>query len=95
MHTLIIEKATSLILQSRYDNSTGEKMPIAQVLEAYCNDTSTVASTVEIVEIPPQKFNLTIGKHVYQNGQILVSPTWIEPSVVIPAPEQATEPNAE
>lgn len=89
MHTLIIEKATSLILQSRYDSSTGEKMPIAQVLETYCKDTDTVPATVEIVEIPFQQFELTIGKHIYQNGQILVSPTWVEPPVVVPTP--ATE----
>jgi hypothetical protein len=89
MHTLIIEKATSLILHSRYDNSTGEKMPIAQVLETYCSDSNTNPSTVEIVEIPFQKFSLTIGKHIYKDGQISVSPTWVEPPVVVPPPEQS------
>ena len=84
MHTLIIEKATSLILHSRYDNSTGEKMPIAQVLQTYCNDTNTAPATVEAIEIPFQKFSLTIGKHIYKNGQISVSPTWVEPKIVAP-----------
>jgi len=75
MHTLILDKTTKVILQSRYDTSTGEKMPIAQVLETYCNDTNTAASTVEIVEIPFIKFDLVIGKHVYKDGQISVIPT--------------------
>lgn len=84
MHTLIIEKATSLILHSRYDSSTGAKMPIAQVLETYCKDTNTAPATVEIVEIPFQQFELTIGKHIYQNGRISVNPKWVEPPVVAP-----------
>jgi hypothetical protein len=74
MHTLILDKTTKSILQSRYDNSTGEKMPIAQVLETYCNDTNTATSMVEIVEIPFTKFDLVIGKHVYKDGQISISP---------------------
>lgn len=93
MHTLIIEKATNLILHSRYDNSTGEKMPIEQVLETYCSDTNTAPATVETIEIPFQKFSLTIGKHIYKDGQISVSPTWVEPPVV-EAPV-AEEPAAE
>lgn len=82
MHTLIIEKATNLILHSRYDNSTGEKMPIALVLETYCNDTNTAFNTVEIIEISFQKFELNIGKHIYVDEKILVSPTWVEPPVL-------------
>lgn len=90
MHTLVIEKATKLILQSRHDNSTGEKMPPPQVLGEYCRGTNTPVDTVEVVEIAPTKFDLVVGKHIYQDGEIAVSPNWVEPPVVEPSAVEPT-----
>lgn len=84
MHTLIIQKSGGVILQSRYDNSTGTKMEAAEVLSTFVSDNNIDAATVEIVEIPFTKFTLTVGKNIYNkvNGQIEDNPLWIEPPAV-------------
>jgi hypothetical protein len=84
MHTIIFNKATQVILQSRYDTSTGEKMPIDEVLKFYCKDNGIDSASVEIVEIPFTEFMLEIGKQIYnkQTGSVEISPTWVEPARV-------------
>ena len=84
MHTLIFNKTTQVILHSRYDTSTGEKMLIEDVLKFYCKDNSVDSASVEIVEIPFTEFDLSIGKHIYnkQTGSIEINPTWVEPARV-------------
>lgn len=82
MHTLIIQKSDSLILQSRFDSSTGGKMAIDQVLSTYISDNNANAETIEIVEIPFVKFDLEVGKHIYNKstGAIEQNPNWSEPA---------------
>ena len=82
MHTLIIDKATQIILQSRYDLSTGEKMPKEKILEFYCVDNDVNAQSVDVVEIPFTKFELETGKQIYnkQTGSIEINPNWVEPA---------------
>jgi hypothetical protein len=91
MHTLILEKATKLVCQSRVDNATGTKMPINDVLAVYCEDNKVDASLYEIIEIAPSKFVVEHGKHAYVDGQFVVHPDWIEP----PAAETASIPVAD
>lgn len=90
MHTLVIEKTTNLILQSRFDNSTGAKMPMDEVLQTYCENNNRDPATVDVIEIPFTKFELVIGKHIYEDGQIAVSPNWVEPPVVEPSAVEPT-----
>jgi len=82
MHTLIIDKTTKVIYQSRFDNSTGEKMTLNQVKEFYCKDNNIDQSLVEAVEIPFTEFVLDIGKYVYVNNKISINPDWSEPPKV-------------
>jgi len=82
MYTLILNKRTKLILQSRYDTSTGEKMSVDAVLNTYCEFNNTDISTVEIVEIPYTNFQIELGKHIYENGEIKVDPNWVQPPSV-------------
>lgn len=94
MHTLIIEKSTKVILQSRYDNSTGTKMSMEEVLQAYCEGNNCDIESVEVVEIPFTKFEFVIGKHVYQDGQIAVNPDWREPPAVETSSIPVSDPGA-
>lgn len=82
MHTLILDKATQIILQSRFDNSTGTKMPISDVLNYYCSGCDVDPSTVEIIEIPFTSFLLEAGKHIYnkQTSSVEINPDWVEPA---------------
>ena len=82
MHTLILDKATQIILQSRYDTSTGRITPANEVLQSYCEGSGTDLASVEVIEIPPVKFDLEIGKQIYNKttGAIEVSPNWVEPA---------------
>ena len=96
MHALILDKATQIILQSRYDNSTGPKMPIDDVLKCYCEGTGADSASVEVIEIPFTQFELCIGKHVYNKatGTVDVSPNWVEPprisDIGIPTTDMST-----
>ena len=94
MHTLVIQKATKLILQSRFDNSTGEKMSPEQVLQSYCEGNNCDSASVEVVEIPFTKFEFVIGKHIYQDGQIAVSPDWREAPAVETTSIPVSDPGA-
>lgn len=82
MHTLVLDKATQIILQTRYDASTGAKMSIEDVLKFYCKDNSVDSASVEIVEIPFTEFMLEIGKQIYnkKTGSIEINPNWVEPA---------------
>ena len=84
MHTLVLDKTTQIILQSRYDTSTGAKMSIDDVLQCYCKGNSVSPADVEIVEVPFTEFSLTIGKQIYnkQTGAVEINPNWIEPPAV-------------
>jgi hypothetical protein len=79
MYTLIINKSTKLIIQSRHDNATGEKMTPYAVLDCYCKYNNVDSSTLEVIEIPYTDFQIELGKHIYADGQISVDPTWIAP----------------
>ena len=91
MHTLILEKATKLVQQSRLDSSTGTKMSINDVLTVYCEDNGLDVNLYEVIEITPTKFTVEHGKHAYVDGQFVVSPDWVEP----PAAETASIPVAD
>ena len=82
MHTLILDKTTQIILQSRYETSTGRITPADEVLQAYCEGSDTDSTSVEIIEIPFTKFDLEIGKHIYNKttSAVEISPTWVEPA---------------
>jgi hypothetical protein len=82
MHTLIIQKSNNLIIQSRYDNATGDKLSLENVLASYVEDNNLDATTVEIVEIPFTKFTLTVGKHLFNKltNTIDENPDWVEPA---------------
>jgi hypothetical protein len=82
MHTLILQKSNGLILQSRFDNSTGDKMPIDQVLSTYIEDNDADINAIEIVEIPFVKLALNIGQHMYNKstGAIEQNPDYVEPA---------------
>jgi len=82
MYTLILEKSSKLIYQSRFDSSTAEKMPMQDVLEIYCSDNNLDITLFEVIEIPFTKFSVVLGKHIYKDGQFEVSPTWVEPATV-------------
>lgn len=94
MHTLVIDKTTNFILQSRFDNSTGEKMPMDQVLQHYCEGNSRDIAEVDVVEIPFTKFDLIVGKYIYQDGQIVVNPDWREPPAVETTSIPVSDPGA-
>ena len=96
MHTLIIQKSDSLILQSRYDTSTGKKMFQDEVLFNFAQDNSVDQSTIEIVEIPFVKFSLEVGKHIYNKstGAIDQNPNWIEPPSVETSSIPVADPGA-
>jgi hypothetical protein len=82
MHTLILDKATQVILQSRYDTSTGSKMPIEDVFKFYCKDNGVDSASVEAIEIPFTEFFLEIGKQIYnkQTNSVEINPNWVEPA---------------
>ena len=82
MHTLILQKSNGLILHSRFDNSTGGKMPIDEVLSNYINDNNADAETIEIVEIPFVKFSLNVGQHIYNKstGTVEQNQDYVEPA---------------
>lgn len=95
MHTLIFNKETQIILQSRFDNSTGEKMSIDNVLQMYCKDTNTDQSLVEIIEIPFVKFDFEIGKQIYnkQTGAIEFNQNYVEPPSIETSSIPVSDPN--
>jgi hypothetical protein len=82
MHTLILQKSNGLILQSRFDNSTGGKMAIDEVLSNYINDNNANAETIEIIEIPFVKLSLNVGQHIYNRstGTVEQNPDYVEPA---------------
>lgn len=82
MHTLIIDKTTKVIYQSRIDFATAEKMTPQQVLEFYCKDNNVDSALIEVVEIPVTEFSLEIGKYIYANNKISINPDWSEPPKV-------------
>lgn len=96
MHTLILNKATQVILQSRYDTSTATKMPIEDVLKFYCKDNSVDSASVEAVEIPFVEFDLCIGKHIYnkQTSSVEINPNWVEPPAVETSSIPVADPGA-
>jgi hypothetical protein len=95
MQTLIFNKSTKIILQSRVDNSTGEKMPKEQVLQTHCEDNNLDIQDFEIVEIPFTKFNLEIGKQIYnkETNSIEINPNWIAPPALEVASIPVTNPS--
>jgi hypothetical protein len=82
MQTLIIQKSTNQIVQTRYDTSTCEKMLIEQILNIFCESNDLNVDDYEVIEIPYRKFDFIVGKHIYLNGEIVVDPNWVRPPTV-------------
>jgi hypothetical protein len=82
MQTLLIQKATNLIIQVRNDSSTCEKISIQEILNTFCENNDLNFDDYEVIEIPFRKFEFISGKHIYLNGEIAVDPTWLEPPTI-------------
>lgn len=82
MFTVIVDKNTKLILQTRLDTATVSKMTLEQIKNGYCLPNGVDLNTVEVVETQKPQFDIVLGKHIFNGTEVVVDPNWIEPPAV-------------